>query len=71
MKLHGQSTLSAAEKLTEARQYVNILFPQTHKMQMGEARFVERIANRMKQYGDKALIGNDELSRLRDLNAEY
>lgn len=71
MTLQGRTTLTDAEKVTEARKHIEALKPLVGKMNANEADFIGKVAKKFEQYGDRAFISNKELFFLRDLRAEY
>lgn len=69
--LQGRTTLTDAEKVTEARKHVEALKPLVGKMNPNQADFIGRVTKKFEQYGDRAFISNKELFFLRDLRMEY
>jgi hypothetical protein len=69
--LQGESTLTDAEKVTEARRHVNALEDSFYQMTQGERTFVEQLAQRFEHFGEKTAISNKQLFWLRDLVAKY
>ena len=68
MNLQGQSTLSDAEKFTEAKRHVAILQDAFEQLAPNEQRFVSDLAERIERYGPKTLISNKQLFWLRDIS---
>lgn len=71
MSLQGETTLTDAEKVTEARQHVEILKDHIAAMAPNEADFITKLAERFEQYGDKTFISNRQLFWLRDLRMNF
>jgi hypothetical protein len=69
--LQGKTTLTDAEKVTEARKHIEALKPLVHKMNGNEADFITKLAKRFEEYGDRTYISNKQLFFLRDLRADY
>jgi len=71
MGLQGQSTLTAAEKTTEAKRHVDYLEDRLEQMQDHERRFVESLMQSFERFGSKTFISTKQLFWLRDLNLKY
>jgi hypothetical protein len=71
MSLQGESTLSDAEKVTEAIRHVGYLLDFTERMMDNERKFVEGLSDRLDRYGAKTQISNKQLFWLRDLILKY
>lgn len=67
MRLQGESTLSDAEKITEARGRVERLRPRLAELAPNEARFVTEFAERFARYGERTFVSNRQLFWLRDI----
>lgn len=69
--LQGQSTLTDAEKVTEARKHVEALKDQVSKMAPNEAQFVTKLAENFAKYGERTYISNKQLFWLRDIRMNF
>jgi hypothetical protein len=69
--LQGQSTLSAAEKVTEVRKHVDYLQDFLEQMAGHERAFVVRVTEQLESYGERMVISNKQLFWLRDLSLKY
>lgn len=71
MALQGQTTLTDAEKVTEARKHVDALVARVPEMSESEAQFITRLAGQFKQFGARTSISNKQLFWLRDIRMKY
>ena len=71
MGLQGQSTLTAAEKTTEAKRHVDYLEDRLEQMQDHERKFITDLIELFERFGSKTFISNKQLWWLRDLNVKY
>lgn len=69
--LQGESTLTNAEKVTEAKKLIGYLEDHFEEMQPGERQFVQQMAERLETWGDTMAIMNKQLFWLRDLYEKY
>lgn len=70
-RLQGQSTLSGAEKVTEAKKYLAVLKGAIGEMTLQEIDLITTLEKRVERFGNRTMITNRELSWLRDINAKY
>ena len=68
MTLQGQSTLTDAEKVTEARKLVESLEKQLGKLAPNEQRLVQSLSDNFRRYGAKTMVSNAQIFWLRDIN---
>lgn len=71
MKLQGQTSLTEAEKVTEARKHVDALMPFLEKMNGVEQAFISKLEWQFKKYGNNTSVLNRQLFWLRDLRVKY
>lgn len=71
VSLQGQTTLTDAEKVTEARKHVEALIDHVAAMAPNEAKFITDLAERFEKYGERTLISNRQLFWLRDLRMNF
>jgi hypothetical protein len=71
MSLQGESTLTDAEKVTEAIRHIGYLLDFTERMMDNERKFIEDLSERLDRYGPKTQISNKQLFWLRDLSLKY
>jgi hypothetical protein len=71
MSLQGQTTLTDAEKVTEARKHVEALVDHVAAMAPNEAKFITDLSERFEKYGDKTFISNKQLFWLRDIRMNF
>ena len=71
MSLQGETTLTDAEKVTEARKHVEVLIDHVAAMAPKEADFITKLAERFEQYGDRTFISNKQLFWLRDIRMNF
>jgi len=67
MSLQGQTTLTDAEKVTEARKHVEALKNHVKAMAPNEAQFITKLAENFQKYGERTYISNKQLFWLRDI----
>lgn len=67
MSLQGQTTLTDAEKVTEARKHVEVLIDHVAAMAPNEADFITKLAANFEKYGERTYISNKQLFWLRDI----
>jgi hypothetical protein len=71
VSLQGQTTLTDAEKVTEARKHVEVLIDHVAAMAPNEQKFISDLAERFEKYGEKTFISNKQLFWLRDIRMNY
>lgn len=71
MSLQGQTTLTDAEKVTEARKHVEELIDHVAAMAPNEAKFVQDMHERFEQYGERTFVSNKQLFWLRDIRMNF
>jgi hypothetical protein len=71
VSLQGQSTLTDAEKVTEARKHVEALIDHVAEMAPNEAKFITNLSERFEQYGNKTFVTNKQLFWLRDIRMHF
>lgn len=71
MKLQGQSTLTDAEKVTEARKHVEALSDHVSEMAPNEQKFIADLSEKFEKYGQRTFISNQQLFWLRDLRMNF
>ena len=71
MSLQGQSTLTDAEKVTEARKHVEALTPHLAAMAPNEQEFIAKLAENFEKYGERTYISNKQLFWLRDIRMNF
>jgi len=69
--LQGQSTLTDAEKVTEARKHVDALIDHVAAMAPNEAKFITDLSEKFEQYGAQTFITNKQLFWLRDIRMNF
>lgn len=69
--MQGETTLTDAEKVTEARNHVEVLMDHIAAMAPNEADFISKLAHRFEQYGDRTFISNKQLFWLRDIRMNF
>lgn len=63
----GQSTLTDAERVTEAKRHIEYLLPRVGVLSPKEARFVLDVSESLKEFGDRTIVTPNQLFWLRDL----
>lgn len=71
MKLQGETTLTPAEKVTEARKHVEALVDHVAQMAPNEAKLITDLAEKFEEYGDQTFISTQQLFWLRDIRMNY
>ena len=69
--LQGKTTLSEAEKVTEAQKHVEALLPHLKEMAPNEQSLITKLAENFKKYGPRTFISNKQLFWLRDIRMNY
>jgi hypothetical protein len=71
VKLQGETTLTDAEKVTEARKHVEALVDHVGAMAPNEAKFISDLEEKFERYGDKTFISTQQLFWLRDIRMNF
>jgi len=71
MSLQGQSTLTEAEKVTEARKHVEVLKQHLAAMAPNEQQFITKLVGNFEKYGERTYISNKQLFWLRDIRMNF
>lgn len=69
--LQGKTTLSDAEKVTEAQKHIEALLPHIKEMAPNEQDFIQKLADNFKKYGLRTFVSNKQLFWLRDLRINF